>query len=265
METFQNKGIPSGFPALDAITGGWQNSNLIIVASRPFVGKTAFAQNIVRNAGVDYNIPVAFFSLEMSSLQFATRMMRSEAKLNKLYFEGGRTLTEGEYAQLESRFAGLSGAPLYIDDTPGLKLSDFHEKAKNLVDEKGVRLIVIDYLQLMCGPKELRGQRDEEVAFITRALKSTAKELNIPIIALAQLSRITGTNKGGRPEPSQLRESGAMEEAADSIILIHRPDFLGLSDNQEDREKCIFIVAKNKNGKLGEVSARFHSDNLSFT
>ena len=141
---------------------------------------------------------------------------------------------------MESRFAGLSGAPLYIDDTPGLKLSDFHEKAKNLVDEKGVRLIVIDYLQLMCGPKELRGQRDEEVAFITRALKSTAKELNIPIIALAQLSRITGTNKGGRPEPSQLRESGAMEEAADSIILIHRPDFLGLSDNQEDRESEFF-------------------------
>ena len=133
-------------------------------------------------------------------------MMRSESKLNKLYFEGGRTLTEEEYAQLESRFAGLSGAPLYIDDTPGLKLSDFHEKAKNLVDEKG-----------------------------------------------------------GRPEPSQLRESGAMEEAADSIILIHRPDFIGLSDNQEDREKCIFTVAKNRNGKLGDVSARFHSDNLSFT
>lgn len=146
METFQNNGIPSGFPALDAITGGWQNSNLIIVASRPSVGKTAFAQNIVRNAWVDYNIPAAFFSLEMSSLQFATRMMRSEAKINKLYLEGGRTLTEEEYAQLqlESRLSGLSGAPLYIDDTPCLKLSDFHEKAKNLVDKKGVRLIVID-------------------------------------------------------------------------------------------------------------------------
>lgn len=255
-KTFQNIGIPSVFLALDAITGGLQNSNLIIVASRPSVGKTAFAQNIVRNAAVDYNIPVAFFSLEMSSLQFATRMMRSEAKLNKLYFEGGRTLTEEEYAQLESHFAGLSGAPLYIDDTSGIKLFDFHEKAKNLVDKKGVRLIVIDYLQLMCGQEELRDQRDKEVAFITRTLKSTAKELNIPIIALAQLSRITGTDEGGRPEPSELRESGAMEEIADSIILIHRPDFMGLSDNQEDREKCISIVAKNRNGKLGEVSAR---------
>lgn len=258
-------GIPSGFPSLDALTGGWQNSNLIIIASRPSVGKTAFAQNVVRNAAVDYNIPVAFFSLEMSSLQFATRIIRSEAKFNKLFFEGGRTLTEQEYAQLESRLAGLSGAPLYIDDTPGLKLSDFHEKAKKYVNEYDVRLIVIDYLQLMCGPDELRGQREEEVSFIARGLKTIAKELKVPIIATCQLSRSLTRFCSARPELSQLRESGAIEEVADSVILIHRPDIISIIENPADKELCLIIVAKNRNGGLGDVSTLFHSENLSFT
>jgi len=199
-------GIPSGFPSLDAITGGWQNSNLIIIASRPSVGKTAFAQNIVRNAAVDKNIPVAFFSLEMSSVQLAKRMIRNEAKFGKIFLdglEGRRAISEQEWAQLESCLTGLSEAPLYIDDTPGLKVTEFHKKAKKLVEEKGIRLIVIDYLQLMAGPEEFRGLREEEVSFIVRTLNSTAKELNIPIIALTQMSRMSRRNNDGRPELSQ--------------------------------------------------------------
>lgn len=216
---------------------------------------------------MDKNIPVAFFSLEMSSVQLAKRMIRNEAKFSKVLlegFDGRRAISEQELAQLESSLTGLSAAPLFIDDTPGLKVTEFHEKAKKLVDENGIRLIVIDYLQLMAGPEEFRGLREEEVSFIARTLKSTAKELNIPIIALSQISRMIGRLNTGRPELSQLRESESIEEVADSIILIHRPDILGLSERPEDREACCLIVAKNRNGGIGEVSMSFSTENLAF-
>lgn len=263
LETKKISGIPSGFPSLDSLTGGLQNSDLIIVASRPSVGKSSFAQNIVCNAAVDNKIPVAYFSLESSLRQFANRMSLSGAKFGKVIIDE----MEGKY---ESCLTGLSGAPLYVDDTPALPMAEFHTKAAKLVEEQGVRLIVVDYLQLMSGPEALHGRREEEVAFIVRALKSAAQELNVPIIALSQLSRISRQDDG-RPELCDLRESGAIGEVADSVILIHRPgycyDYSGPSENPEEieSEKAIFIVAKNSNGELGEINARFHLENLTFT
>lgn len=245
------KGISSGFPSLDEITGGWQDSNLIVIASRPSIGKTAFAMQIACDAAVDNNIPVAFFSLEMSAGQFGGRII-----LHEIY-------NSQKLDSSEKHLARLSESPLYVDDTPGLKIDEFKTKAKELVEEKGVRLIIVDYLQLMCGPEELelKGQREEVINYIVKTLKSVAKELNVPIIALCQLSRTSS----GRPELSQLRESGAIEEVADSIILIHRPYIISVPETPGDRELRILIVAKNRNGELGEVPARFHSDNLSFT
>lgn len=270
-------GIPSGFPSLDAITGGWQNSNLIIIASKPSAGKTAFAQNIVWNAAVDKNIPVAFFSLELFSVQLAKRMIRNKAKFSKVLLEGldgRRTISEQELAQLASSLTGISAAQLsiddtlFIDDTPSLKATEFHEKAKKMVDENGIRLIVIDYLQLMVGPEEFRGLRKEELSFIVRTLKSTAKELNTPIIVLTQMSKISrmsGINNDGRPEElSELHEFGAIDEVADLIILICRPNFLSQAEFPEDKDARCLIVAKNSNGGLGEVSMSFSTENLAF-
>ncbi len=265
MKTNKNEtGIPSGFPKLDKITGGWQQSNLIVVASRPSIGKTAFAMNLAGNAAINQHIPVAFFSLEMSAGQFAKRLIVQETGVGKKTIDGLDAADANKWLQMEDRLTALSKAPFYVDDTPGLKLAEFKEKAKILVDEKGIRLIVIDYVQLMNGPEELRGHREEEVSFIIRGLKATAKELDVPIIALAQLSKALGKNNYKRPEPGDLRESGALEEVADLIILLHRPDYLGLSVESKDKEISELIVAKNRNGETGEVPLRFDTSTLSF-
>ena len=178
-------GVPSGFPSIDRVTQGWQKSDLIILAARPSVGKTAFSLNIARNAAVDHNMPVAFFSLEMSADQLGKRLITTESGLTGDKIKGGTKLEDYEWVQLEDTLRRLSKAPLYIDDTPGIPIMEFRTKAKRLVKQKGVRLIVVDYLQLMQGPSELRGMREQEVAAISRTLKATAKELNIPIIALS--------------------------------------------------------------------------------
>lgn len=262
--TRNETGIPSGFPSLDKITGGWQQSNLIVVASRPSIGKTAFAQNLARNVAINQHIPIAFFSLEMSAGQFAKRLFVQETGVGKKTIDGFDTADAIMWLQVGDRLTALSNVPFYVDDTPGLKLAEFKEKAKTLVDEKGIRLIVIDYVQLMNGPEELRGHREEEVSFIIRELKATAKELDVPIIALAQLSKALGKNNYKRPEPGDLRESGALEEVADLIILLHRPDYLGLSVEPKDKEISELIVAKNRNGETGEVPLRFDTPTLSF-
>ena len=176
-------GVPSGFPSIDKVTMGWQKSDLIILAARPSVGKTAFALNLARNAAVDHHMPVAFFSLEMSALQLVKRLMTSESGLSPDKIKGGSKLEPYEWEQLEYKLKDLSKAPLYIDDTPGIPVMEFRTKLKTLVKQKGVRLVVVDYLQLMQGPSELRGMREQEVAAISRTLKGTAKELNVPIIA----------------------------------------------------------------------------------
>ena len=259
-------GVPSGFPSLDRITMGWQASDLIILAARPSVGKTAFALNLARNAAVDHHMPVAFFSLEMSATQLAKRLAISETGLSADKIKGAIRLEPYEWEQLEYKIKDLAKAPLYIDDTPGLPLMEFRTKAKNLVKNKGVRLIVVDYLQLMQGPAELRGMREQEVASISRTLKATAKELNVPIIALSQLSRqaVQRTGGAGKPQLSDLRESGSIEQDADMVIFIHRPDYVGLSENPEDKEKTQIIIAKHRNGETRDIDMVFKSERVKF-
>ena len=259
-------GVPSGFVSIDRITNGWQRSDLIILAARPSVGKTAFALNLARNAAVDHHMPVAVFSLEMSATQLVKRLMTSESGLPADKIKGNVKLEPHEWEQLEFKLRNLTKAPFYIDDTPGMQIMEFRTKAKNLVKNKGVRLIVVDYLQLMQGPVELKGMREQEVAAISRTLKATAKELNIPIIALSQLSRqaVTRAGSAGKPLLSDLRESGSIEQDADMVIFIHRPDYVGLSDNPEDREKTQIIIAKHRNGETRDIDMVFKSEQIRF-
>ena len=259
-------GVPSGFVSIDRITQGWQKSDLIILAARPSVGKTAFSLNLARNAAVDHHMAVAFFSLEMSAIQLAKRLMTSESGLSADKIKGGAKLEPYEWEQLEYKLKSLSNAPLYIDDTPSLQLMEFRTKAKNLVKNKDVRLIIVDYLQLMQGPTELKGMREQEVAAISRTLKATAKELNVPIIALSQLSRqaVQRQGGGGKPQLSDLRESGSIEQDADMVLFIHRPDYVGLSENPEDRDKTQIIIAKHRNGETCEIDMTFRSSEIKF-
>ena len=259
-------GVPSGFPSIDKITNGWQASDLIILAARPSVGKTAFALNIARNAAVDSQMPVAFFSLEMPAIQLAKRLMTTESGLPADKIKGGVKLEPREWEQLEYRLKALSRAPLYVDDTPSLPIMEFRTKVKRLVKSKGVRLVIVDYLQLMQGPAELRGMREQEVAFISRTLKATAKELNIPIIALSQLSRdaVKRANSNGKPMLSDLRESGAIEQDADMVIFVHRPDYLGLSETENGKETTQIIIAKHRNGETGDIDMLFKSEQVRF-
>lgn len=259
-------GVPSGYPSIDRITQGWQNSDLIILAARPSVGKTAFALNIARNAAVDHNMPVAVFSLEMSADQLGKRLITTESGLSGEKIKGGVKLENYEWEQLEYKLKALSKAPLYIDDTPGIPVMEFRTKAKRLVKQKGVRLIVVDYLQLMQGPAELRGLREQEVAAISRTLKATAKDLNIPIIALSQLSRnaVQRTGGAGKPQLSDLRESGSIEQDADMVIFIHRPDFVGLSENPEDKEKAYICIAKHRNGEVCDIEMKYKAAQVRF-
>ncbi|MBO5419836.1 MAG: replicative DNA helicase [Bacteroidales bacterium] len=259
-------GVPSGFPSLDKITLGWQSSDLIILAARPSVGKTAFVLNVARNAAVDFNMPVAFFSLEMPAIQLAKRMMVSETRMSADKIKGGVKLEPHEWVQLEEQLKRLAKAPLYIDDTPSLPVMEFRSKVKKLVKQKGVRLIVVDYLQLMQGPSELRGMREQEVAAISRTLKATAKEMNVPIIALSQLSRQSENRQGSnrRPQLSDLRESGSIEQDADMVLFIHRYDYQGLSDNPDDIGRTQVIIAKHRNGAIADIDMRFRADEVRF-
>ncbi len=259
-------GIPSGFASIDRITQGWQPSDLIILAARPSVGKTAFALNLARNAAVIHHMPVAFFSLEMSAIQLAKRLMTSESGLSGDKIKGGVKLEPYEWEQLEYKLKALAKAPLYIDDTPGIPVMEFRTKIKTLVKNRGVRLVFVDYLQLMQGPAELRGMREQEVAAISRTLKATAKELNVPIIALSQLSRNAVQRQGGsgKPQLSDLRESGSIEQDADMVIFIHRPDYVGLSPEAGDKEATEIIIAKHRNGETADIDMRFKSEQIKF-
>lgn len=259
-------GVPSGFVSLDRVTMGWQPSDLIILAARPSVGKTAFALNLARNAAVDHHMPVAFFSLEMSAIQLAKRLMVTESGLSADKIKGGAKLADFEWQQLEYKLKNLAKAPLYIDDTPSLPVMEFRAKAKNLVKNKQVRLIIVDYLQLMQGPTELKGMREQEVAAISRTLKATAKELDVPIIALSQLSRqaVQRTGGTGKPQLSDLRESGSIEQDADMVLFIHRPDFTGMGESPESKEVTQIIIAKHRNGETCDLDMRFKSDRIKF-
>ena len=202
----------------------------------------------------------------MSALQLVMRLMTTESGLPADKLKGGAKLDPWDWQQLETRLAALSKAPLYIDDTPSIPLMEFRTKVKRLVKSKDVRLVIVDYLQLMQGPVELRGLREQEVAAISRTLKATAKELNVPIIALSQLSRnaVQRTGGTGKPQLSDLRESGSIEQDADMVIFIHRPDYVGLGETPDGKETTQIIIAKHRNGEVCDIDMLFKSDQVRF-
>ncbi len=258
-------GVPSGYTGIDKVTLGWQASDLVIIAARPSMGKTAFVLTMARNMAVDHKVPVAFFSLEMASKQLVKRLMISETGLNAEKIKGGKKLEQYEWEQLHSRLNALSNAPLYIDDTPSLSINEFRSKARRLVSTAGVKLIIIDYLQLMAGPPELKGMREQEVSAISRSLKAIAKELDVPILALSQLSRAVETRGGAkRPQLSDLRESGAIEQDADIVMFIHRPDYYGMEDDPSQKGMTDIIIAKHRNGAVCDVKMKFRNSEVRF-
>ena len=259
-------GIASGFHALDRMTSGWQNSDLVILAARPAMGKTAFALSMAKNIAVDQNIPVALFSLEMSNVQLINRVIVNTCEIKGEKIKSGQ-LEDYEWAQLDNKIKDLIGKPMFVDDTPSLSVFELRTKARRLVKEHGVKLIMIDYLQLMNASGMSFGSRQEEVSTSSRSLKGLAKELNIPILALSQLNRGVENRPGGentldskRPQLSDLRESGAIEQDADMVIFIHRPEYYHLykDENGNDlRGKAVIIIAKHRNGAVGDVLLTF--------
>lgn len=267
IEEISNKeglsGIPSGFDKLDELTSGWQPSDLIIVAARPGMGKTALTLSMARNISVGHNIPVAFFSLEMSSVQLITRLISSETGLSSEKLRTGN-LEKHEWEQLNVKVKALEQAPLYIDDTPSLSIFDLRAKARRLSSQFGIQLIVIDYLQLMTGGGSNKsGNREQEISSISRNLKALAKELNVPVIALSQLSRAVETRGGTkRPLLSDLRESGAIEQDADIVSFIYRPEYYDIQEWDDEEGSPTegqgeFIVAKHRNGGLDNIRLKF--------
>lgn len=259
-------GIPSGFTELDKITSGWQKSDLVIIAARPAMGKTAFVLSMAKNIAVDFNIPVAIFSLEMSNVQLVNRLIMNVCEIEGGKIRNGR-LTKAEWDKLENNISILQNAPIYVDDTPGLSVFELRSKARKLVKDKKIQLIIIDYLQLMNANGTNFGSREQEVSIISRTLKGLAKELDIPVIALSQLSRAvekrdsSNSNVDGKkPLLSDLRESGAIEQDADMVCFIHRPEYYKLYDdgNGKDlRGLGQIIVAKHRNGATDEIWLRF--------
>ncbi|WP_432411497.1 replicative DNA helicase [Rasiella sp. SM2506] len=256
-------GIPSGFDKVDKLTSGWQPSDLIIIAARPGMGKTALTLSMARNVAVEHNIPVAFFSLEMSSVQLITRLISSETGLSSEKLRTGN-LEKHEWEQLNVKVNALEKAPLFIDDTPSLSIFDLRAKARRLSSQHGIKLIMIDYLQLMtAGGSQKGGNREQEISTISRNLKALAKELAIPVIALSQLSRAVETRGGSkRPLLSDLRESGAIEQDADIVSFIYRPEYYKIEEwDDEERSPTEgqgeFIVAKHRNGGLDEIRLKF--------
>ena len=261
-------GVRSGFTDIDAVTLGWQPSDLIIIAARPSMGKTAFVLTMARNMAVELKTPVAFFSLEMSSVQLMNRLIVAETQLNPKDLRTGN-LTPAQWTHLESQTVELGRSPLYIDDTPALSVYEFRSKARRLKTQYDIQLIIIDYLQLMtAATPETRGNREQEVSLISRTLKAIAKELNVPIIALSQLSRNV-ENRGGskRPQLSDLRESGAIEQDADVVAFIHRPEYYGLTtdeNNMPTAGMAEIIIAKHRNGEVTDVPLRFIKEQAKF-
>ena len=248
---------------MDALTSGWQPSDLIIVAARPGMGKTAMTLTMARNMAVEKNVPVAFFSLEMSSVQLITRLISSETGLSSEKLRTGK-LEKHEWEQLNVKVKSLEKAPLFIDDTPSLSIFDLRAKARRLASQYGIKIIMIDYLQLMTGGSTQKGgNREQEISMISRNLKALAKELNIPVIALSQLSRAVETRGGSkRPILSDLRESGAIEQDADIVSFIYRPEYYKIEEwDDEERSPTEgqgeFIVAKHRNGGLDNIRLKF--------
>lgn len=263
-------GCPTGFRELDGMTNGLQKSDLIILAARPSMGKTAFALNIAQNAAIKYHVPVAIFSLEMSKEQLTQRIMCSEAEVSSQKLKTGN-MQKKDWEKIIDAMSEISEAPIYIDDTSGCTLTDIRAKCRRLVmEEKNLGLIVIDYLQLMEGSG--KEERIQQISKISRGLKTLARELNVPIIALSQLSRAVESRKDRLPMLSDLRESGAIEQDADVVMFIYRDDYYNREEGAEDdlpkptgkEGKADIIIAKHRNGAVGKFELVFQGDITKF-
>ena len=264
-------GVPTGYHKLDDITSGWQASDLVIIAGRPAMGKTSFALSMAKNIAADFHVPMAFFSLEMSNVQLVNRLISNACEIQGSKILNGQ-LQPDEWDRLDKRVNTLLDAPLYIDDTPGLSVFELRTKARRLVREHGVKIIMIDYLQLMNANGMRFSSRQEEVSTISRSLKGLAKELDIPILALSQLNRGVESREGlegKRPQLSDLRESGAIEQDADMVLFVHRPEYYTRNSVDENgnpiRGKAEIIIAKHRKGSTGTVTLKFEADCTRFS
>ena len=261
-------GLETQFHELDKLTSGWQNSDLIIIAARPAMGKTAFVLSMAKNMAINYNTPVAIFSLEMSNVQLVNRLIVNTCEITGEKIKSGQ-LAPYEWEQLMAKIKDLYDAPIYIDDTPSLSVFELRTKARRLVREHNIKMIIIDYLQLMNASGMNFGSREQEVSTISRSLKGLAKELNIPIIALSQLNRGVETRQGDgkRPQLADLRESGAIEQDADMVCFIHRPEYYKITEDEKGNSLiglAEIIIAKHRNGAVGDVRLRFKGEYARF-
>ncbi len=257
-------GVPSGYTELDRITSGWQRSDLVIIAARPSMGKTAFVLSMTRRMAVEHKQHVVIFSLEMASIQLVNRLIVGETEIASEKIRNGK-LTTQEWTQLEDKVKTLSEASIFIDDTPGISIFELRAKCRRLKLQDKLDIVIIDYLQLMTGSGDSKGNREQEVSTISRSLKALAKELDVPVIALSQLNRgveaRTGIHK--RPQLSDLRESGAIEQDADIVIFIHRPEKYGITQDEQGMSLegvAEIIIAKHRNGALDDVRLRFRQE-----
>jgi replicative DNA helicase len=260
-------GVPSGFMAVDRITSGWERSALIILAARPAMGKTAFVLSMARNMAVEHRQGVAVFSLEMSSLQLVNRLISAETELGGEKIKTGK-LEDYEWTQLNQRIKTLDDAPIFIDDTPALSIFEFRAKCRRLKMQHNIDIVIVDYLQLMTAGSDAKGSREQEVSMISRSLKAIAKELDVPIIALSQLSRAVESREGKRPQLSDLRESGAIEQDADIVCFIHRPEYFGITEDESGNSLlgvAELIIAKHRNGATADVHLRFQKHMAKFS
>ncbi len=250
-------GVPTGFTSLDNILGGFQKSDLVVVAGRPAMGKTAFVLSAARNAAVEYEVPVAFFSLEMSAQQLVLRLVCAEARVDQHKVRTGR-LPEDQWQYLSTRIGKLARAKLFIDDTPSLGILELRAKARRLKAEHNIGMVVVDYLQLMQGPKGL-DSREREISAISRSLKALAKELDVPVLGLSQLNRAVEARSDKRPQLADLRESGAIEQDADVVAFVHRPEAYGIKEEGGESTEGIaeIIVGKQRNGPVDTARLSF--------
>jgi len=245
----------TGFTYFDHKTSGLQNSDLVILAARPSMGKTAFALNVARNAALDANVPVAVFSLEMSKEQLSMRMLSSEARLNSTRLRSG-FISQEDWMRITEAAGNLTNAPIYIDDSPGITAMEIRAKSRRLKMDKNVGLVIIDYLQLMQG-RHSAERRELEISEISRSLKALAKELDIPVLAISQLNRMLEQRSDKRPQLSDLRESGALEQDADVVAFIYRDEIYNKDEDNPNKGKAELIISKQRNGPVGVISLTF--------
>ena len=246
-------GVPSGLRELDKLTSGFQPGELIIVAGRPSMGKTALALSFARNAAIDYKLPVGIFSLEMSNDALAMRLLTAESRVDSHLVRSG-ILPKEQWRNLSMSVGNLADAPIFLDDTPAMGITELRAKSRRLKSEKDVKLLVVDYLQLMKGPQNVES-RQQEISQISQSLKALAKEINVPVLALSQLSRAPEARSDHRPVLSDLRESGAIEQDADLVMFLYRKWVYSRDD--EDKRKAEIIISKQRNGPTGTINATF--------